>query len=102
MANASKCNTCKTLVSNVLPANLIMFYMTPSEKNPKAKELFRKNIFSVTRQLQYSRDKAKLALDMAIFINGLPVITCELKNRLTGQDEPGLRGIGRNGMKYPG
>ena len=70
----------------VYPANLIMFYMTPSEKNPKAKELFRKNIFSVTRQLQYSRDKAKLALDMAIFINGLPVITCELKNRLTGQD----------------
>ena len=45
------------------PASLIMFYMTPSEKNPKAKELFDKNIFSVTRQLQYSNDNTKLALD---------------------------------------
>lgn len=70
----------------IYPANLIMFYMTPSDKNPKAKELFDKNIFSVTRQLQYSSDNTKLALDFAIFINGLPVITCELKNRLTKQD----------------
>ena len=68
------------------PASLIMFYMTPSEKNPKAKELFAQNIFSVTRQLQYSNDNTKLALDIAIFINGLPVITCELKNQLTTQD----------------
>jgi type I restriction enzyme R subunit len=63
-----------------------MFYMTPSEKNPKAKANFEKNIFSVTRQLAYSSDHTKLALDMAIFINGLPVITCELKNQLTKQD----------------
>jgi type I restriction enzyme R subunit len=70
----------------VYPANLVMFYMTPSEKNPKAKELFDKNIFSVTRQLQYSDDNTRLALDLAIFINGLPVITCELKNQLTKQD----------------
>ena len=70
----------------IYPANLIMFYMTPSEKNPQAKEMFEKNIFSVTRQLQYSGDNTKLALDLAIFINGLPVITCELKNQLTKQD----------------
>jgi len=63
-----------------------MFYMTPSEKNPKAKELFDKNIFSVTRQLQYSSDNTKLALDLCVFINGLPVMTCELKNQLTKQD----------------
>jgi len=70
----------------VYPANLVMFYMTPSEKNPKAAELFEKNIFSVTRQLQYSSDNTKLALDLCIFINGLPVMTCELKNQLTKQD----------------
>ena len=70
----------------VYPANLIMFYMTPSEKNPSAKELFDKNIFSVTRQLQYSRDNTQLALDLGIFINGLPVMTCELKNQLTKQN----------------
>lgn len=68
------------------PANLIMFYMTPTEKNVKAKEMFDKNIFSVIRQLMYSRDNAQLALDFAIFINGLPIITCELKNRLTKQN----------------
>jgi len=68
------------------PVSLIMFYMTPSEKNPKAKEQFAQNIFSVTRQLQYSSDNTKLALDLAIFLNGLPIITCELKNQLTKQD----------------
>ncbi len=70
----------------VYPANLVMFYMTPSDKNPQAKELFDKNIFSVTRQLQYSNDNTKLALDLCIFVNGLPVITCELKNQLTKQN----------------
>ena len=56
-----------------------MFYMTPTEKNIQAKEMFDKNIFSVTRQLMYSKDNAQLALDFAIFINGLPIITAELK-----------------------
>lgn len=71
---------------NVYPANLIMFYLTPTENNTKAKEMFEKNIFSVTRQLMYSNDSTRLALDMCVFINGLPVITFELKNQLTKQD----------------
>lgn len=70
----------------IYPANLVMFYMTPSDKNPVAKQQFDQNIFSVTRQLQYSKDNTRLALDFCIFINGLPVITCELKNQLTKQD----------------
>jgi type I restriction enzyme R subunit len=70
----------------IYPASLVMFYMTPSAKNPKAAEQFEQNIFSVTRQLQYSQDNTKLALDLCLFINGLPVITCELKNQLTKQD----------------
>lgn len=65
--------------------NLDLFYGTPSDKNPSAVELFKENIFSVTRQLQYSNDNTRLALDMVIFINGLPVITFELKNKLTKQ-----------------
>lgn len=68
------------------PADLIMFYTTPSLKNKKAREMFEKNIFSVTRQLMYSKDATRLALDLCIFINGLPVITCELKNQLTKQN----------------
>lgn len=70
----------------IYPANLIMFYLTPTENNTKAKEMFEKNIFSVTRQLQYSMDATRLALDICLFINGLPVITFELKNQLTKRD----------------
>ncbi len=69
----------------VYPVDLIMFYLTPTENNIKAREMFEKNIFSVTRQLRYSQNAGKLALDMCIFINGLPVITFELKNQLTKQ-----------------
>lgn len=62
-----------------------LFYGTPSAENEKAKALFEQNRFTVTRQLRYSRDEAQLALDMGLFINGLPVFTFELKNSLTKQ-----------------
>ncbi len=39
----------------------------------------------MTRQLRYSRDETQLALDLGLFINGLPVATFELKNNLTKQ-----------------
>jgi len=65
--------------------DLDIFYGTPSAGNEKAKELFGANRFSVTRQLRYSRDETQLALDMGLFINGLPVATFELKNSLTKQ-----------------
>lgn len=68
------------------PASLIMFYMTPSVNNPAAAALHAKNIFSVTRQLHFSPDATKLSLDLCIFVNGLPVITFELKNQLTKQN----------------
>ena len=65
--------------------SLDIFYGTPSPDNPKAVERFSKNRFSVTRQLRYSRDSTQLALDLCLFINGLPVATFELKNSLTKQ-----------------
>jgi len=67
------------------PAAVDLFYGTPSPGNAKAVERFAANIFSVTRQLRYSKDETQLALDLALFINGLPVATFELKNRLTKQ-----------------
>lgn len=70
----------------VYPADLIMFYLTPNENNQVAKDNYQKNIFNVTRQLHYSQDAGKLALDLCVFINGLPVITFELKNQLTKQN----------------
>ncbi len=65
--------------------DLDLFYGTPSEENEKAKALFEQNRFTVTRQLKYSRDETGRALDMGLFINGLPVFTFELKNSLTKQ-----------------
>lgn len=67
------------------PAHVALFYGTPTPGNARAAELFAQNSFSVTRQLRYSKTEATLALDLAIFINGLPVITFELKNKLTKQ-----------------
>jgi type I restriction enzyme R subunit len=66
------------------PAHVDLFHGTPSRGNPKAAELYEANIFSVTRQLQYSKGAA-LALDLCLFINGLPIATFELKNSLTKQ-----------------
>lgn len=70
----------------VYPVDLIMFYLTPTVKNQVARKLFEQNIYSVTRQLMYSRNNQSLALDLCIFINGLPIITCELKNQFTKQN----------------
>jgi type I restriction enzyme, R subunit len=67
------------------PASVDLFYGVASPENAKAAELFDANIFSVTRQLRYSKDESQLALDLCIFINGLPIATFELKNRLTKQ-----------------
>ena len=67
------------------PHQIDLFFGTPSPGNEKAKVQFAQNRFSITRQLQYSLDNTQLALDLCLFINGLPVATFELKNSLTKQ-----------------
>ena len=67
------------------PHHLDLFFGTPSPGNAKAAERFAANRFSVTRQLRYSRDETQRALDLGLFMNGLPVATFELKNSLTKQ-----------------
>src|SRR5664280_1391952 len=67
------------------PHHLDLFYGTPSAANLPAVERYAANRFTVTRQLRYSRDETRLALDLALFINGLPIATFELKNRITKQ-----------------
>ena len=62
-----------------------LFYGTPSPGNPTAVENYARNRFSVTRQLRYSLDERQRALDLCLFINGLPIATFELKNSLTKQ-----------------
>ncbi len=65
--------------------DLELFYGAPSVGNEVAQQRFDLNRFTVTRQLRYSGDQAQLALDLALFVNGLPIITFELKNSLTKQ-----------------
>ena len=67
------------------PHQIDLMYGTPSPNNEGAKIRYGQNQFSVTRQLRYSRDQTQLALDLGLFINGLPVATFELKNNLTKQ-----------------
>ena len=57
----------------------------PLSGNTTAEERYVQNLFSVTRQLRYSNDEKQRALDLALFINGLPIATFELKNNLTKQ-----------------
>lgn len=67
------------------PLHFTLFYGTPTPGNATAEALHAKNRFSVTRQLAYSSDETRRSLDMALFINGLPIATFELKNSLTKQ-----------------
>lgn len=61
-----------------------MYYPLPSELNPTAQEMYAKNIFCVTRQLFYSKDNSN-SIDVMVSLNGMPVMTMELKNHYTGQ-----------------
>ncbi len=67
------------------PHQIDLMYGTPSPGNDRAGVLYKQNRFSVTRQLRYSNDNTQLALDLCLFVNGLPVATFELKNSLTKQ-----------------
>lgn len=67
------------------PVHFNLFYGTPSPGNAKAEALHAQNRFSMTRQLAYSMDETRRALDLGLFINGLPIATFELKNSLTKQ-----------------
>ncbi len=62
-----------------------LFYRKPSSNyNPKDAARYAANVFSVTQELKYSLSHEN-RLDLTVFVNGIPVITCELKNPLSGQ-----------------
>jgi type I restriction enzyme R subunit len=76
----------KGIVDGFTDTKLNLFYDKPvSIYNQTARTLYESNIFSVIRQLKYSPNNNK-SLDLVIFINGLPVISFELKNELTKQN----------------
>lgn len=62
-----------------------LFYPQPgSVHNPKDQTRYEANIFAVTPELVYANDNQN-RLDLVIFLNGLPIITLELKNAFTQQ-----------------
>ena len=62
----------------------LTYFLPSSGMNPDHQKLYAQNRFSLIRQLKYSERNEK-SLDMVLFLNGLPLVTMELKNSLTGQ-----------------
>ena len=62
----------------------LTYFQPSSGMNPDHKKLYAQNQFTLIRQLHYSQ-KNERSLDMVLFLNGLPLVTMELKNSLTGQ-----------------
>ena len=65
--------------------SISLYHATASRGNAAAERLHEANRFTVVRQLHYSATQTGLSLDVCLMINGLPVITMELKNLLTKQ-----------------
>jgi len=68
-------------------AHFKLFFIAPlASSGEELQKRFASNVFSVTRQVTFSKTNPLLELDMVLFINGLPIITMELKNHWTGQN----------------
>ena len=62
-----------------------VFFQSNSSLNETYRnEKYLKNRFLLVRQLYYSPNNNN-SIDIGIFINGIPILTIELKNQLTGQ-----------------
>ena len=67
-------------------AHLTLLYSQPySDANPKVRENFEHNLFSITRQVHYSQTDPGLSVDLVLCLNGLAIATLELKNPWTHQ-----------------
>ena len=62
----------------------LAYFKPGSGMNKSATALYEKNVLQITRQVKYSLANEN-SIDTVIFLNGLPIITIELKNPLTGQ-----------------
>lgn len=63
----------------------LVYFQPKSSMNQDHQVLYNKNRFGVVRQLHYSK-RNRNSLDMVVFLNGVPLVTMELKNQLTGQN----------------
>ena len=63
----------------------LCFFKPASEMNKTTVEHYNGNILTVMRQVHHSVTKPMDSLDTVLLLNGLPIVTLELKNPLTGQ-----------------
>lgn len=63
----------------------VCYFKPESHLNKTAYEQYEANICNCVRQWHYSSNNEKLAVDMVLVINGIPVFAIELKNQYTGQ-----------------
>jgi type I restriction enzyme R subunit len=62
----------------------IAFFKAAHELNPELEARYAANQVGVTRQLRYSTTSEK-SLDVVLSVNGVPLVSVELKNPMTGQ-----------------
>jgi type I restriction enzyme R subunit len=60
------------------------FFKAAHELNPELEARYAANCLGLTRQLHFS-PRLEKSLDVTLSLNGIPVVTLELKNPLTGQ-----------------
>ena len=68
------------------------FFKPNTTMNPAFTALYAKNRFSITRQIAFTSamktpfgENRRCVIDVTLAVNGIPVVTAELKNPLTGQ-----------------
>ena len=62
----------------------VAYFAPASGLNPDTVKLYAENRLTVTRQLHYST-KNENSLDVVLSLNGIPLVSMELKNPMTGQ-----------------
>ena len=63
----------------------LCYFQPKSDLNPDLQKLYSCNKFTLVRQLHYSTEYEN-SIDIVLFLNGLPILTMELKNKATGQN----------------
>lgn len=62
----------------------VAFFKAAHELNPELEARYAANRLGLTRQLRFS-PRSEKSLDVTLSLNGIPIVTLELKNPLTGQ-----------------
>lgn len=75
-------------ISHEQCSGIKLYYALPDDDNVSAQALYAKNTFGFIRQLAYSQPQVHDPgiLDVGLYINGIPVVTMELKNEYSGQN----------------